>query len=60
MIASYFIALHLDVLIGVIVHLAAISILMPYFMKSKLWEVVVMFSFIITIGIGRLFSPGIA
>lgn len=59
-IAAYFITLHLDVVTGVIVHLTAISISMPYFVKSKAWDVVIMFSFIMTIGIGRLFSPGIA
>ena len=59
-IAAYFITLHLDVVTGVIVHLAAISISMPYFVKSKAWDVVIMFSFIMTIGIGRLFASGVA
>ena len=59
-IAAYFITLHLDVVTGVVVHLTAISISMPYFVKSKAWDVVIMFSFIMTIGIGRLFAPGIA
>ena len=59
-IAAYFITLHLDVVTGVVVHLTAISISMPYFVKSKAWDVVVMFSFIMTIGVGRLFTPGIA
>ena len=59
-IAAYFITLHLDVVTGVIVHLTAISISMPYFVKSKAWDVVVMFTFIMTIGITRLFAPGIA
>ena len=59
-IAAYFITLHLDVVTGVVVHLTAISISMPYFVKSKAWDVVIMFSFIMTIGIGRLFAPGVA
>ena len=59
-IAAYFITLHLDVVTGVVVHLTAISISMPYFVKSKAWDVVIMFSFIMTIGVGRLFTPGIA
>ena len=59
-VAAYFITLHLDVVTGVVVHLTAISISMPYFVKSKAWDVVVMFSFIMTIGIGRLFAPGVA
>ena len=59
-IAAYFITLHLDVVTGVVLHLTAISISMPYFVKSKAWDVVIMFSFIMTIGIGRLLSPGVA
>ena len=59
-IAAYFITLHLDVVTGVVVHLTAISISMPYFVKSKAWDVVIMFSFIMTIGIGRLLAPGVA
>ncbi len=59
-IAAYFITLHLDVVTGVMVHLTAISISMPYFVQSKAWDVVVMFSFIITIGMSRLLIPGIA
>ena len=59
-IAAYFITLHLDVVTGVVVHLTAISISMPYFVKSKAWDVVIMFSFIMTIGIARLFAPGVA
>ena len=58
-IAAYFITHHLDVVTGVVVHLTAISISMPYFVKSKAWDVVVMFTFIMTIGISRLFVPGI-
>ena len=59
-IAAYFITLHLDVVTGVIVHLTAISISMPYIVKSKAWDVVIMFSSIMTIGIGRLFASGVA
>ena len=59
-IAAYFVTLHLDVVTGVVLHLTAISISMPYFVKSKAWDVVIMFSFIMTIGIGRLFVPSVA
>ena len=55
-IAAYFITLHLDVLTGVIVHLAAMSISVPYFIKLKAWDVVIMMSFLMTIGSGRLIT----
>ena len=58
-IAAYFITLHLDVVIGVIVHLTAMSISVPYFIKSKAWDVVIMMSFLMTIGTGRLITSAI-
>ena len=53
-ISAYFITLHLDVVTGVIVHLVAMSISVPYFIKSKAWDVVTMMVFLMTIGAGRL------
>ena len=55
-IAAYFITLHLDVVIGVIIHLSAMSISVPYFIKSKAWDVVIMMTFLMTIGTGRLIT----
>ena len=55
-IAAYFITLHLDVVTGVTVHLTAMSISVPYFIKSKAWDVVIMMSFLMTIGTGRLIT----
>ena len=57
--SAYFITLHLDVVTGVIVHLVAISISVPYFIKSKAWDVVIMMAFLITIGAGRLVTAAI-
>ena len=58
-IAAYFITLHLDVVIGVIIHLTAMSISVPYFIKSKAWDVVIMMTFLMTIGAGRLITAAI-
>lgn len=58
-IAAYFITLHFDVVIGVIIHLTAMSISVPYFIKSKAWDVVIMMSFLMTIGAGRLITAAI-
>jgi len=58
-IAAYFITLHLDVVTGVIVHLTAMSVSIPYFVKSKAWDVVIMMSFLMTIGTGRLITAAI-
>ena len=59
-IAAYFITLHLDVLTGVIVHLTAMSISVPYFVQSKAWDVVIMMTFLMTIGSGRLITAAIS
>ena len=58
-ISAYFITLHLDVVTGVIVHLVAMSISVPYFIKSKAWDVVIMMAFLISIGAGRLVTAAI-
>ena len=58
-ITAYFITLNFDVVIGVIIHLTAMSISVPYFIKSKAWDVVIMMSFLMTIGAGRLITATI-
>ncbi len=58
-IAAYFITLHLDVVTGVIIHLTAMTISVPYFIKSKAWDVVIMMSFLMTIGAGRLITAAV-
>ena len=55
-IAAYFITLHFDVVTGVIVHLTVMTISVPYFVKSKAWDVVMMMMFLMTIGTGRLIT----
>ena len=58
-IAAYFITLNLDVVVGVAVHLTAMVISVPYFIKSKAWDVVIMMTFLMTIGTGRLVTAAI-
>ena len=58
-IAAYFITLHLDVVTGVAIHLTAMLISVPYFIKSKAWDVVIMMTFLMTIGAGRLGAEAI-
>lgn len=55
-ITAYFIILHVNVTIGVIVNLTADFISIPYFVKTKSWDVVIMLAFIIAIGISKLFA----
>ena len=53
-ITAYFVILHVDATIGVIINLVAESISMPFFLKAKSWDVVLMLSFMITIGLSKL------
>ena len=58
-IASYFITLHLDMITGVIIHLVALIISAPYFIRIKAWDVVIMMIFLMSIGTGRLITSGL-
>ena len=56
---AYYITLHLDDFTGVLVQLVAMYILVPYFIRSKAWDVVIMMAFLMAIGAGRLIKAAI-
>ena len=53
-IAAYFIILHINVLTGVIINFIADLISIPYFAKTKAWDVVIMLSFLLAISMSKL------
>ena len=55
-IVAYFIILHVNVLWGVIINFTADLISIPYFARTKAWDVVVMLSFLLAICISKLLS----
>ena len=55
-VVSYFVVLHVDAKLGVVVHLVADSVTIPYFIKYKMWDMVIMLGFLTTIGISKLLS----
>jgi len=55
-IVAYFIILHINVLAGVIINFIADLISIPYFAKTKAWDVVIMLSFLLAISISKLLS----
>ena len=55
-VVSYFVVLHVDAKLGVVVHLVADSVTVPYFIKYKMWDMVIMLGFLTTIGISKLAS----
>jgi len=53
-IIAYFIILHLSAPVGVAVHFIADLISVPYFIKTKSYDVVVMLVFLLIIGLSKL------
>lgn len=55
-ILAYFTILHINVLVGVIINFVADLISIPYFIRTKAWDVVIMLTFLLTISISKLAS----
>ena len=53
-ITAYFIVLHVSVTIGVLLHFVADLISVPYFVRTKSWDVVIMLSFLLMISMSKL------
>ena len=55
-ILAYFTILHINVTIGVTINLIADLISIPYFVRTKSFDVVVMLAFLISISVSKLIS----
>ena len=55
-IVAYFVILHVNVLAGVLINFVADLISIPYFIRTKSWDVVIMLSFLLAISISKLLS----
>ncbi len=53
-IVAYFIVIHVDVMMGVMAHFIADFISVPYFVRTKSWDVVIMLVFLLTISLSKL------
>jgi hypothetical protein len=53
-IVAYFVVLHVNVLLGVGMHFVADLISIPYFVRTKSWDVVVMLTFLLIISLSKL------
>ena len=51
---AYFTVLHVNVVVGVITHFIADLISVPYFIRTKSWDVVIMLVFLLTISVSKL------
>ena len=57
-VCSHFTLIYVGIIPGVIVHLMADVFTIPYFIENKMWDMVIMLSFLIVIGISKLASHG--
>jgi hypothetical protein len=55
-ILAYFVVLHIDVTIGVVMHFIADAISIPFFIRTKSWDVVIMLAFLLCISISKMFQ----
>ena len=53
-IIAYFTVIHVNVVVGVITHFVADLISVPYFIRTKSWDVVIMLMFLLTISVSKL------
>ena len=52
-IAAYFIILHVNMTTGIAINVIADSISIPYFIRTKSWDVVIMIVFLLTISVSK-------
>jgi len=55
-IAAYFVVLHINLTLGVIMNVIADTISIPYFIKTKSWDIVLMLGFLLAISFSKLLS----
>ena len=53
-IAAYFIILHVNLYWGVFINFIADLMSIPYFIKTKSWDVVIMLTFLLVISMSKL------
>ena len=55
-ITAYFVVLHINITLGVFLHLVADMISVPYFIRTKSWDVVIMLMFLLAISFSKLLT----
>lgn len=54
-VTAYFVILHVNLTAGVIMQFFADLISIPYFIRTKSWDVVIMLGFLLTISTSKMF-----
>ena len=53
-VTAYFVVLHVSVTFGVVMHFIADAISIPFFIRTKSWDVVIMLGFLLVISSTKL------
>jgi hypothetical protein len=53
-ITAYFVVIHVNITLGVVLHFFADMISIPYFVRTKSWDVVIMLAFLLAISFSKL------
>jgi hypothetical protein len=56
-ILGYFIVLHVSTTIGVVFHIIGDGLAVPYFIRTKSWDVVIMIAFLEVISFSKVVWP---
>ena len=56
-ILGYFIVLHVSTTIGVVFHIVGDGLAVPYFIRTKSWDVVIMIGFLEVISFSKVVWP---
>ena len=56
-ILGYFIVLHVNTTIGVVFHIIGDGLAIPYFIRTKSWDVVIMIGFLEVISFSKVIWP---
>ena len=57
-IVGYFVVLNVNVTVGVVTNLVADALSLPFFIRTKAWDVVMMISFLAVVSISKLTQGG--
>ena len=55
-VSAYFVVLHVSVTLGVIMHFIADMISIPFFIRTKSWDIVIMLGFLLVISTSKLLA----
>lgn len=55
-VSAYFVVLHVNVTMGVVMHFIADMISIPFFVRTKSWDIVIMLGFLLVISSTKLFG----